>query len=490
MPPLRSTHAVCSILACIVAAYLISVATLPDISDVTVDFASDPSKRIVGAPLPLSGVIVPESVQFTATITLTRSRFSSGHVRVECDDCLEAMRVNGRSVSEVESLDESLRCRWWIPLPIDLSSYLSHGPNTIEMDINNKKGRYKVDLAGIYPLSALLGMVGFIGLAIHIALLAILEFAPDAIRLRVGDLRLARITLMPFMGFVYLCAVRANTQDGEWVHDPGLHALGAAAISLVLLVRLLDRQSAKRLPLEFSACTATVSIGCFAYSAALIAANGWGSPEVVWCSYIGIVAGILTFISELPPAPRGPLGIVAVAAMCPSAYWMLNVKIWIHLASITVTLVRGLLWLCGIPTAVSFEKDANEHGMILNYYGNVSSPDFTIQIASQCGGLEGVLLFLFLLSALFLYDWPLFSKVKRLWAIYLVTIPFVLTANVVRITGILIYAKVQAGLNRTAVSAATVEMFHSNIGWVTYSVAFALFLPLVYRWARRSASVN
>ena len=90
-----------------------------------------------------------------------------------------------------------------------------------------------------------------------------------------------------------------------------------------------------------------------------------------------------------------------------------------------------------------------------------------------------------------LLDWGLFSKVKRLWAIYLLTIPFVLTLNAMRIAALFLYAEWNVWrYNRNTATWATIEAFHSNIGWVMYSVAFAVFLPLVYRWARRAKKVK
>jgi exosortase/archaeosortase family protein len=100
-------------------------------------------------------------------------------------------------------------------------------------------------------------------------------------------------------------------------------------------------------------------------------------------------------------------------------------------------------------------------------------------------------LFLFLLCGFVLIDWKMFSKVRHLWVAFVLTVPFVLVVNSFRIAGLFLYAEWNVlRYGRTQAVTATIEAFHSNIGWVIYTVAFAIYLPMVYRWARCSAKIS
>ncbi len=304
------------------------------------------------------------------------------------------------------------------------------------------------------------------------------------------------MSFLPCLGLFAMWATIANIQGPRWSLDHILPTLAAAIIPFALLLRLFDETGGKPLRLSRSYPTAAVSLTIVAYASTLLADRGWSNHGIQGIAVTGVVAGFLasvplrTFFQHLRHYPRA-VAVTMVAVIIPHAYWSLNLPAWVHLSGTTAGMVRGILWLCGFPTKTFTQETLGKDGQLIDYWAIVSSSDFTVQIGYWCSGLEGVTLFIFLLSLFVLIDWGLFSKVRHLWAIFVVTIPFVLVVNALRITGLFLYAEWYISQhNRKTAIWATVGAFHSNIGWIIYSVAFALFLPLVYRWARRAAKVS
>jgi exosortase/archaeosortase family protein len=81
-------------------------------------------------------------------------------------------------------------------------------------------------------------------------------------------------------------------------------------------------------------------------------------------------------------------------------------------------------------------------------------------------------------------DWRFFSQMHRLWVPFAATIPYLFAVNVLRIAAILVYAiSITGEVDQDAARQAAVETFHSNAGWVIYSLAFGPYLWAVYLWA-------
>jgi exosortase/archaeosortase family protein len=453
--------------------------------------------RVSNVELPFSRGSTKESARFTVTATIRHHSLSSDMIRVSFDECLEAMQVNGIDVDAVRDIDNSVRCDWWVPIAIDLTDYLADGPNTITIDVADKSGLYGIDITGIYALPALYGLAASLGVFLYVLLFGFLaNGSPPAWCYRYLCGRLHQMSFLPIIGVIYLCAVRANMRGAPWNDGYYVTGLVAWTVSLTLLIRLMDRQSHGVMPLKLSACAATVSIGCLAYASMLMPMNVTDDVGSFLWTIAGIVAGFLAFLNPLTlarllPGVIRPVCIALLAAITPQAFSALNLTLWSEIASVTATAVRGILWACGIATTTYTGESTLPDGQRSDYYAYVVSPEFSIQIGAWCSGFEGVALFLFLLCGFVLIDWKMFSKVRHLWVAFVLTVPFVLVVNSFRIAGLFLYAEWNVlRYGRTQAVTATIEAFHSNIGWVIYTVAFAIYLPMVYRWARCSAKIS
>ena len=352
------------------------------------------------------------------------------------------------------------------------------------------------DIDGRYSQPAVLAMVACAGLALYSGTFTLLATAPNPSAVfSAGIGRMCAMCYMPCLGLFAMWMTIANSQP-DWSEDHIVPALLAVIIPFALLLRLLDEPDGKPLRLSMSYSATAASLTIVGYASVLLAERGWSSTAIQAIAAVGVVAGFFAcvplraFLKRLQNYPRA-VAVTIVAALSPHAYWHLNLPLWGHLSGVTAGMVRGILWVSGYPTTTFTGNKKDEDGQITDYLAYVSSSDFSVQIGSWCSGFEGVSLFIFLLSCFVLLDWSLFSKVKNLWAIYLLTIPFVLTLNAMRIAGLFLYAEWYLWrYNRSDAMWATVEAFHSNIGWVMYSAAFAIFLPLVYRWARRAQKVK
>lgn len=84
-----------------------------------------------------------------------------------------------------------------------------------------------------------------------------------------------------------------------------------------------------------------------------------------------------------------------------------------------------------------------------------------------CSGFEGVALMIFILSCIFLVDYDRFVKF-RLWKWYSASILSMLVINIVRIASIIWYTR------------TPINLFHSNCGWIFYSIDVTIFLGVMY----------
>src|SRR5258706_13246147 len=103
----------------------------------------------------------------------------------------------------------------------------------------------------------------------------------------------------------------------------------------------------------------------------------------------------------------------------------------------------------------------------------LGSANFAVQLQPPCSGLEGIFLFMFLLSGMILLDWQWFKRF-RLLDIYLVAIVFMFFVNALRITVYVIIGHwanaPDAGEFAQSLGDLPLAMFHSLAGGVLYLI--------------------
>lgn len=124
----------------------------------------------------------------------------------------------------------------------------------------------------------------------------------------------------------------------------------------------------------------------------------------------------------------------------------------------------------------------------VNYQGRgaitvIRSEYFGIEMYPACSGLEGFCLFVFLLSALLMCDWPIL-KARCVTSLYAVALTYVFAANVLRIVSLFLLGywahRPSAGELARSMRGAPVDIFHSYAGAVYYLIAFGLFVAWLY----------
>jgi|GEM_PF-2006899 len=108
-------------------------------------------------------------------------------------------------------------------------------------------------------------------------------------------------------------------------------------------------------------------------------------------------------------------------------------------------------------------------------------PNFRAQIAAQCSGIEGMTLFILLFTVIIVVDWKMVNKI-RLIPLYMIGIAGMLFINILRIYAIFVIGNVYS-------VEFAVGLFHSNAGWILFTVYFLIFEYFTYDWLRKSKGI-
>jgi exosortase/archaeosortase family protein len=196
-----------------------------------------------------------------------------------------------------------------------------------------------------------------------------------------------------------------------------------------------------------------------------------------------VVAGLFVaapFAECLKRAIRHPrLAIIAVIAASAAAnYYLLSEVMWKQMCNWTLNGIYTLLSIFHMNIH-AYPGASNEARLIL-----LRSPYFGINIWADCSGLEGIFLFNFMLSIVFLMDWEIFKR-RSILLLYGFGIMYMFILNILRIS--LFFALGYWAYRPDApewvqhLQGAPIYLFHSYIGWLIYLVAFASFAAQMYR---------
>lgn len=233
-----------------------------------------------------------------------------------------------------------------------------------------------------------------------------------------------------------------------------------------------------RFALRFSPIAAGWSVIAYA---GIFALTHWPDGMFIALAF-GVLAGLFAFLPFLPwlrvAVQHKRLGMVALAggsaALC---YYLLMGHYASHVVlDWTAEATSRAIALVGIDAVVAENMD-----FPLAY--NMITPHFRIILAPFCGGLEGIFLFIFMLSVVAILDWEKFSR-HRLSLIYAAGVLVMFTVNILRITalfslGYLAYHP-QTQSWASGLRGAPVTLFHSYVGWGLDLLVFCVFLLILY----------
>lgn len=113
----------------------------------------------------------------------------------------------------------------------------------------------------------------------------------------------------------------------------------------------------------------------------------------------------------------------------------------------------------------------------------IKSPYFTLLVAPVCSGLEGMSIFVLLLSIMLLLDWHVFRG-GQVWSLYALAGLYVFCVNVLRVLSIYLLGHwaylPNAGVTSQFLRDIAVESFHSYYGAILYPIAYAAFAAWIY----------
>ncbi len=158
-------------------------------------------------------------------------------------------------------------------------------------------------------------------------------------------------------------------------------------------------------------------------------------------------------------------------------YPALNSILWTYLSSSICKIVGKAITLLGY-----------ENIFLIGSY-TLKSPYFKISIHSPCSGLEGILMFITVFSVLFMLRNDESLKPSFVFISFIVGIFYMYTLNIIRIVSYFLYGMSVASNSTSAEGAKrSIELFHSNVGWILYFIGIAIFIIVWIKVSKRFKS--
>jgi exosortase/archaeosortase family protein len=106
--------------------------------------------------------------------------------------------------------------------------------------------------------------------------------------------------------------------------------------------------------------------------------------------------------------------------------------------------------------------------------------EFAVYVYKPCSGVEGIRLFVFLFTAVIIFDWKRISKLRVIF-VYAVGVLVMFAADVVRIYLILVLGfEIFKRYGYPTAYRIALEQFHSNFGWLFYTVVIVVLFKILY----------
>ena len=430
--------------------------------------------------LPYSENSVPDSHFFTIRADADYGRFSSSWIRIDPDTCLTSVAVNGVDIDAIRKAPIESLC-WDKSVEVDLSPALKPGRNKLEINIHDVGVRYGANVKGLFShgMGTLLAC-SLITAFISFYFFYISHIASDKRAVVTRYVSVVCISLPVVLTLFFLQAIVEERWSWMANHDEIASHLSQMAVQFfaipfvfLLWLRAVERE--KPIDLKFS------PLACAISSIAFTLAQEVTSNLIIFQCFLGfaIVSGLFVlvpfreFLQRVKSNPK-PTFAAVIASTCAMNYYLLMHSIWDWMVDYTskIVLVMLKVFLNDVSTSTG-TKDG------VRFFTNVISPYFNISVYSGCNGLEGIFLFVFMLSVLFLYDWE-FYKNRRFFLRYFLGVIFMFFINALRISMFFMLGYVANNPASWswlhAFTGAPLTLFHSYVGWVFYLIAFMIFI--------------
>jgi exosortase/archaeosortase family protein len=227
---------------------------------------------------------------------------------------------------------------------------------------------------------------------------------------------------------------------------------------------------------------------------------------------LGILAGCFAMVSVRECALQLirdiKLTLVLLVGMFPAImYFKIQEHLWTKVCHATAHVVDFILQrLIGLHVYVYESQRPVMYRLIRHHYRNgeikittkkipagdkivtMQSDTFGIKLFPACSGMEGVFLFMFLLSCVLLIDWQIFKK-RSVIDLYLMGFIYMFMVNAIRISGLFVFGhyawQPDASHAMQLSRGVPIHVFHTWVGWVIYLVAFFIFVSILYKYTAR-----
>ncbi len=253
--------------------------------------------------------------------------------------------------------------------------------------------------------------------------------------------------------------------------------------SFLLLIRALNRQ--EKIQTRFSLGVLIASLVLFIIGFNINAKKHDDIAAIFLATSIVlglfIMVPFLAFCHRVRSSPV--LGAVAAFGSCVSClYNLFDTFLFERLCQSTAFVVYCMLHSIGFQIGVNVSDGENVR-LFSRYY--------MLAVYRPCSGIEGIFMFQFLLSAILMFDWPIFRRM-HLIEMYLVGFLYMFLVNCLRIASLFTIAYFASMPDASEAMqewrGAPKQMFHSFAGQIYYFIAFTVFAMIVYKRAIRAAA--
>lgn len=264
----------------------------------------------------------------------------------------------------------------------------------------------------------------------------------------------------------------------DFIPSPVVYLI-SVPLGLILWVRAIRHYSSE-FDRPLSPGFAVVSIACYV-AASLLDAKAH-STYMVLSAFIGCIAGTFVFINwktflRYAFKDRELAGIALLAISTSAVYTLFDHYLWEQIAHSAAVSSHWIMDTLGFELNALVETTRGKRTVTLE------TVNFSIRVFKPCSGLEGIFMFMFLLSAIILMDWPMFKRM-HFTETYLLGFIYMYGVNVLRIVSLFLFGHFAEAPDASPFMASmrgvSVDIFHSYIGQVYYFCAFLLFAFVLY----------
>lgn len=298
--------------------------------------------------------------------------------------------------------------------------------------------------------------------------------------LTAGSFMLAGLMLTQIFQWMTVDIPKLSSDGITWFTPPVIYLLSLPPIFLFWIYRLHEHHA---FTLTFSPIFAILSVVSFVIANSMDMKTS--HMAITALTLLGCIAGGFVFINwrEFKRYAFRNERITCVALLGASAsgiYSLMDKYMWQKMAYSAAQGSQWVLEIFDLGTKVGIAKQPDNVLATM-----LTSDNFSLFVYQPCSGLEGIFLFIFLLSIVLLMDWPMLQRIDLIET-YLIGFIFMYAANILRIVSLFLLGHFAHAPDASPLLASMrglpIHIFHSFVGQIYYIFAFMIFTHLLYAY--------